>query len=363
VVCAAGKLEFCDKENNRIASVTGNGYKWEFVDYKDDVVWTIKTSFRLGVATWELYHYDQLVGKTRVKAFVRLFEFVHTETKFGRGSLTVIFNESQTELRIIKPIERKPTVMATFNTESLGKKVAETDSGRLFIAKGELRDYAMAVSSLFLLIMQEFVEKPSRFKKRWSMQEVPVESPTSSPARTASSSVSVSTPQPSTKATSTPRSSTSGKATDDDSVQTPSKKSPREKTPQKPPKESNNKKKKSDSANPLKSKNQNSDGDQASPRKKPSTRTEKTSKTGDGEDEDEEKKKVKPKKGSGKQRGGDGGSSGGSDVRDSDKLIKKSKKKRTKNKEDDDTDQNDDDNDNNTAEDDHGVKKSKKRKV
>jgi len=163
------------KKDKLVSSVVNDGSKWGYVDSgKDTPTWTLKTKFSAlsKEGRWELINSKgDAIGKLKIKALVRnyLVQMEKRNEKYGNGDVQVQFNDSQTEF-VVKRQDRFPRTISVFATED-GKKVGETTSGTVRVAKGELLHFNLAICSLFVLLMREFSEKPTRYKKQWLNSE------------------------------------------------------------------------------------------------------------------------------------------------------------------------------------------------
>jgi len=175
------ELEY-HKKDKLVSQVVNDGPKWGYIDTqssKDSPTWTIKTKFSaLAKGQWELItSKGEAIGKMKIKAFVRnyVLQMDKTNEKYGNGDVQVQFNDPQTEF-VVKRQDRFPRTIAMFTTED-GKKVGETTSGTVRVAKGELLHFNLAICSLFVLLMREFNDKPTRYKKQWLSSEETTDKP------------------------------------------------------------------------------------------------------------------------------------------------------------------------------------------
>jgi len=149
-----------------------SGSKWDYIKQKghrETASWTIKSKFALSTGKWTIItNKSEVLGKMKVKAFVRAYRvIVRDHLKYGRGDIKVVFNDSQTEF-YIQRLDVLPKCMAVFRSQ---QRVGEATGGTVRVARGELLHFTLALCSMFVLLMQEFSEKPSRYKKQWTKGE------------------------------------------------------------------------------------------------------------------------------------------------------------------------------------------------
>jgi len=84
--------------------------------------------------------------------------------------LAISFDDAQTEFTIYRK-EKQPRLVAVFNSTT-PRKVAETTAGVARIASGEMRNFMLSITCMFIFLMQEFHNRPTRFVKRWNQPEM-----------------------------------------------------------------------------------------------------------------------------------------------------------------------------------------------